>query len=60
MLWKGSDALATAKAIAAAIKDLDYDIIFAGQRGVDDDQGLVGATVAELLGYSAAVPDCEG
>jgi electron transfer flavoprotein beta subunit len=46
---EGSDALATAKALAAAIKDLEYDIIFAGQRGVDDDQGLVGATVAELL-----------
>ena len=46
---EGSDALATAKALAAAIKDLDYDIIFTGQRGVDDDQGLVGATVAELL-----------
>ena len=47
---EGSDALATAKAIAAAIKDLECDIIFAGQRGVDDDQGLVGAAVAELLG----------
>ena len=47
---EGSDALATAKAIAAAIKDLEYDVIFTGQRGVDDDQGLVGAAVAELLG----------
>ena len=46
---EGSDALATAKAIAAAIKDLESDIIFTGQRGVDDDQGLVGAAVAELL-----------
>ena len=46
---EGSDALATAKAIAAAIKDLEADIIFTGQRGVDDDQGLVGAAVAELL-----------
>ena len=47
---EGSDALATAKAIAAAIKDLESDIIFTGQRGVDDDQGLVGAAVAEFLG----------
>ncbi len=47
---EGSDALATAKALAAAIKDLDYDLIFTGQRGVDDDMGVVGATLAEFLG----------
>lgn len=46
----GSDSLANAKAIAAAVKDLDYDLIFTGQRGVDDDLGFVGATIAELLG----------
>jgi electron transfer flavoprotein beta subunit len=45
----GSDSLATAKALAAAIKDLEYDVVFTGQRGVDDDQGVVGAAVAELL-----------
>lgn len=47
---EGSDSLATARAIAAAIKDLDYDLIFTGQRGVDEDMGVVGATLAELLG----------
>jgi electron transfer flavoprotein beta subunit len=47
---EGSDSLATAKALAAAIKDLDYDVIFAGQRGVDDDSGEVGASLAEFLG----------
>jgi len=47
---EGSDALATAKALAAAIKELDYDLIFTGQRGVDDDMGVVGATLAEFLG----------
>jgi electron transfer flavoprotein beta subunit len=47
---EGSDALATAKALAAALKDLEYDLIFAGQRGVDDDMGVVGAALAELLG----------
>jgi electron transfer flavoprotein beta subunit len=46
---ENSDALATGKALAAAIKDLDYDLIFTGQRGVDDDMGLVGATIAEFL-----------
>ena len=45
----GSDSLAVAKALAAAIKGLTYDVIFAGQRGVDDDSGLVGAALAECL-----------
>lgn len=45
----GSDSLATAKALAAAIKDLGCDLIFTGQRGVDDDMGVVGAAVADLL-----------
>jgi electron transfer flavoprotein beta subunit len=47
---EGSDSLATAKALAAAIKDLEYDLVFTGQRGVDDDMGVVGAALAELLG----------
>jgi electron transfer flavoprotein beta subunit len=47
---EGSDALATAKALAAVIKSMKYDLIFAGQRGVDDDMGLVGATLGEFLG----------
>jgi electron transfer flavoprotein beta subunit len=46
----GSDAIATAKALAAVIKGLKYDLIFTGQRGVDEDMGLVGATLAEFLG----------
>jgi electron transfer flavoprotein beta subunit len=45
----GSDSLAHAKALAAAIKELEYDLIFTGQRGVDDDLGIVGAAIAELL-----------
>jgi electron transfer flavoprotein beta subunit len=47
---EGSDSIATAKALAAAIKDLEYDLIFTGQRGIDDDAGTVGAAVAEFLG----------
>jgi len=46
---EGSDSLAVAKALAAAIKELEYDLIFTGQRGVDDDMGVVGANLAELL-----------
>ncbi|NLA75068.1 MAG: electron transfer flavoprotein subunit beta/FixA family protein [Deltaproteobacteria bacterium] len=45
----GSDSLAVAKALAAAIKTVSHDIIFTGQRGVDDDSGLVGAARAEYL-----------
>ena len=47
---EGSDSIATAKALAAAIKGVEYDVIFTGQRGVDDDMGVVGACVAEFLG----------
>jgi len=47
---EGSDSLATAKALAAVIKDLEYDVIFTGQRGVDEDMGIVGASLAEFLG----------
>jgi len=47
---EGSDTLATAKALAAAIKELPCDLVFAGQRGVDSDNGLVGAALAEFLG----------
>jgi electron transfer flavoprotein beta subunit len=47
---EGSDSIATAKALAAAIKELDYDLIFTGQRGIDDDMGTVGAGLAEFLG----------
>ncbi len=46
---EGSDSLAVAKALAAVIKGMDYDIIFTGQRGVDEDNGIVGAALADLL-----------
>ena len=46
---ENSDTLGTAKALAAAIKELEYDLIFTGQRGVDDDMGVVGAALAEFL-----------
>jgi electron transfer flavoprotein beta subunit len=46
----GSDSLGTARVLEAVIKGLDYDIILCGKQGVDDDYGLVGSTLAELLG----------
>jgi len=45
----GGDSYATAKVLAAVIKDLPYDMIFCGQRAVDDDSAQVGAALAELL-----------
>ena len=44
------DALGTARILAAALKDIPYDLIIAGQRAVDDDNYQVGAAVAEFLG----------
>lgn len=44
-----SDSLAVAKALAAAIKELEFDMIFTGQRGVDEDNGIVGAALADML-----------
>jgi electron transfer flavoprotein beta subunit len=47
---EGSDSLAIARILAAAVKGLPCDLIIAGQRGVDEDNYQVGAAVAELLG----------
>ena len=49
---QGSDALGTAKVLAAALKETDYDLVIAGQRAVDDDGYQVPAAVAELLGVA--------
>ena len=47
---EGSDALGKAKALAAALKGLSFDLILSGHRAVDDDENQVGVMVAELLG----------
>jgi len=46
----GSDSLGVARILAAVIKGLDYDLILCGKQGVDDDYGVVGSNLAELLG----------
>lgn len=46
---EGADAYTTATALAAAIKDVPYDVILCGQRAIDDDSGQVGSVLAELL-----------
>lgn len=45
----GADPLEVAKILAAAIKPLNPDLIFFGQRAIDDDMGVVGSAVAEYL-----------
>ena len=47
---EGSDALATAKLLAAALKDIACDLIIAGHRAVDEDNYQVAAAVAEFMG----------
>lgn len=46
---EGSDALGKARVLAAALKDIPFDLIFCGHRAVDDDENQVGIMVAELL-----------
>ncbi len=48
------DIMDTAKALAAAVKGLDYGLILAGCRAIDDDMFAVPCMVAELLGIGQA------
>lgn len=53
VLLKGDttmDGLATAKALAAELKDAGADLILFGMKAADDDQQQVGPMAAELLG----------
>jgi electron transfer flavoprotein beta subunit len=47
---EGSDQLSIAKALAAYLREKPYDLILAGRQAMDDDAGIVGPAVAELLG----------
>ena len=49
----GSDALGTAKVIAAALKDQEFDVVIFGNQSTDARTCLVPAAVAELLGLPA-------
>ena len=54
-VFAGSDTLATARALAAAIaKEGPFDLILVGKNSVDADTGQVGPELAELLGYPFA------
>lgn len=48
--FAGSDTLATSRTLAAAIRNLEYDIIIAGRQAIDGDTAQVGPQLAEHLG----------
>jgi electron transfer flavoprotein beta subunit len=61
--FAGSDALATAKILAAVVKKENPDLILCGRQAIDFDQAQVPAFLAELLGlpqvYMAAKIDLQ-
>jgi electron transfer flavoprotein beta subunit len=46
----GSDAIQTARVIAAALKTLEYDVVIAGSEATDSRMAVVPALIAEALG----------
>ncbi len=56
-LLAGSDAVATARALAAACRRVGFGAVFAGAESSDAGTGLVGPTMAALLGLPH-VPHC--
>ena len=46
----GADTWATSSTLAAALRNLDYDIMFAGRQAIDGDTAQVGPQIAEHLG----------
>jgi electron transfer flavoprotein beta subunit len=48
-VFAGADTLATSTALAAAIKELEYDLIVTGRQAIDGDTAQVGPQIAEHL-----------
>ncbi|WP_333860337.1 electron transfer flavoprotein subunit beta/FixA family protein [Clostridium sp.] len=48
--FAGADTQATSYALAGALKNLEYDLIFAGRQAIDGDTAQVGPQIAEKLG----------
>jgi electron transfer flavoprotein beta subunit len=53
--FEGGDAIATARALAASIREMEYDIILTGCMASDDGHTQVGAALAEYLGVPHAI-----
>lgn len=54
--FAGSDALATARLLAAGLRDGGFDAVLAGNESTDGRGGIVPAMLAELLGLPFAGP----
>lgn len=52
---EGADALTVSRALAAVCKREGFDLVLAGRQATDDEAGLVGPMVAELLGVPCVV-----
>jgi electron transfer flavoprotein beta subunit len=52
--FDGGDGIATAKALAAALKGMEYDLVLTGCMASDDGNTQVGVALAELLGIPHA------
>ena len=48
--FEAQDVLATARALAAALRPEAFDVVFAGKMAIDDNASTVPTAVAELLG----------
>ncbi|GAB6085567.1 electron transfer flavoprotein subunit beta [Alkaliphilus crotonatoxidans] len=48
--FAGADTWATSTTLAAAIKELEYDLVIAGRQAIDGDTAQVGPQIAEHLG----------
>ncbi|MEW6269436.1 MAG: FAD-binding protein [Thermodesulfobacteriota bacterium] len=52
--FAGADTLATARALANALRRIGFDLVLAGRFSIDSETGQVGPEVAELLGIPCA------
>jgi electron transfer flavoprotein alpha subunit len=57
-LFAGSDTLATARALAYAVKRIPFDLILCGKHSIDAETGQVGPELAELLGIPHVTGVC--
>jgi electron transfer flavoprotein beta subunit len=52
---EGAEPLTVARALAAVLRKEGYDLVLAGKQATDDEAGLVGPMVAEILGIPCVV-----
>lgn len=56
--FAGADTLATARALAAALRRAPFDLILCGRNSVDAETGQVGPEIAELLDLPQVTAAC--